>query len=464
MNQPTVKLLDRLARHAMESPRRIAVREIAGGRTITYAALRDAAEAFAAELRRAAPAPTVAMLKMHNTCDFSVAFLAALAAGHTIFPVSPEITDHEFTVAAARAGAGACISEDLRIAPFAPDAHGGPAALNGPPPARSMLLQSSGTTGLPKIVRRGADSLDAVARNCAEAVGFTAEDQVLQCVPLCHSYGVEHGLLAPLFAGSTVHLAAGFDLNIVRRELTAARITLFPAVPSIYEMLANLPGNAGCFTHLRIAYSAGGPLPPTVFQRLRDDCGLTVGQLYGATEIGSITFSNPGAGDFVPASVGKVMNGVLTRIDSGGQLLVRAPSMMSGYLGESVAFSEDGFFPTGDLARFDEQHNLFITGRQKLLIDVGGLKVNPLEVEAALCQHPGVGQCIVVPVILSETIARLKAVIIPVDRANPPAAEDLRRFARQRLTAHKVPRIFEIRSALPASPTGKILRHQVESA
>ena len=80
-----------------------------------------------------------------------------------------------------------------------------------------------------------------------------------------------------------------------------------------------------------------------------------------------------------------------------------------------------------------------------------------------LCEHPRVAKCIVLPVQLSETVARLKAVIIPADPAHPPAGEELRHFARGRLTPHKVPRIFEIRESLPSSPTGKILRHLVEA-
>ena len=122
-------------------------------------------------------------------------------------------------------GFAACavIDSQLGIASLAHSSNG-----SGP----ALLLQSSGTTGLPKIVRRDARSLDAVAANMVEAIDFTAADRVLACVPLSHSYGLEHGLLAPIFAGATVHLAQGFDLASVRRELVESAITAFPAVPS----------------------------------------------------------------------------------------------------------------------------------------------------------------------------------------------------------------------------------------
>ena len=167
------------------------------------------------------------------------------------------------------------------------------------------------------------------------------------------------------------------------------------------------------------------------------------------------------------------MNGVEVRVEpvnlstdshSGdGQILVRATSMFAGYLTGEPVLTSDGFFPTGDLGRIDAHGNLTVTGRIKLLIDVGGLKVNPLEVEDVLQQHPGVAACVVVPIRLSETISRIKAVVRPTDPASPPAVDELRRFARARLTPHKIPRVFEFRDALPTSPAGKILRHLVEA-
>ena len=127
-----------------------------------------------------------------------------------------------------------------------------------------MLLQTSGTTGRPTIVFRDAASLDAVARGCVKAVGFSAADRVLGLVPLCHSYGVEHGLLAPLLAGSCVRLIDGFQLDPVRGALAEGGVTVLPAVPSVFEMLCRAGGGPATFPRLRAAYSAGAPLPPAV--------------------------------------------------------------------------------------------------------------------------------------------------------------------------------------------------------
>ena len=453
MTAATSKLLDQLHRHTIDAPDRTAVREIASDRRLTYAQLQDAVTRFAGTLRQRLPAGSTVMLRCPNCCDYHVAFFAALHAGIVIFPVPPDINRREFATLAAKSEAAGVIDETLGLRLLDADA---PIVTHD---RDGLLLQSSGTTGLPKIVHRSAASLDAVAAQMAAACDMNVGDRVLSCVPLCHSYGLEHGLLAPIFAGATVNLADGFDLATVRSALAHEQITHFPAVPSVYEMLANIADDGARFPSLRIAYSAGGPLPITLYEKLAQQRGLRVGQLYGATEIGSVTFTRADDAHFAPAAVGRAMNGVELRINRDGQLLVRAKSMMSGYVGDASPLTDDNFFPTGDLARIDDHGNLFITGRLKLLIDVGGLKVNPLEVEQTIEAHPAVSACVVVPMRLSETVFRLKAVVTPRDPAQPPSSDELRRFTRDRLTIHKVPRVFELRETLPRSDTGKILRH-----
>jgi acyl-coenzyme A synthetase/AMP-(fatty) acid ligase len=338
----------------------------------------------------------------------------------------------------------------------------------------NLLLASSGTTGQMKIVRRTSQSLDAVAKNMVQAIGFTGDDQVLACVPLTHSYGVEHGLLAPLWAGSTVHLCNGFDLPQVTRAL-AQGITLWPAVPSMIELLSAVGDSDFAMRSLRAVYSAGGPLPRSVYDRFNARYGVAVGQLYGMTEIGSVTFSSPRDASFNPASVGQPMADVSIRVlnvekptgpcENGqeGQIAVRAPSMFNGYV-DGPAELIDGHFTTGDLGRLDERGNLVITGRVRLLIDTGGIKVNPAEVETALASHPDVLECVVVPVRQSETVCRLKALVVPRDGSSLPNEAALRAYLRERLAAYKVPRLFEFRDSLPRTGAGKIKRTLLETS
>jgi acyl-CoA synthetase (AMP-forming)/AMP-acid ligase II len=419
----SMQLLESLARHATDRP------DDRAFDALTWRELHECVSSLA----KGIPAGAVRIIRIANTTAFPVDFLATLTAGGTAFPISPQTVPTEFNALIARTSA-------LRFA------------------EPSLLLQSSGTTGGPKIVHRSARSLDAVAANICGAIGFENRDRVLAAVPLCHSYGLEHGVLAPLFAGSAVSLHEGFDLAAVAQSFARDRITIFPGVPSMFEMLSRCENLK--LDSVRIAYSAGAPLPRNIFDALASR--ITLGQLYGATEIGSITFSDPRDASFDPASVGRPMDGVNIRVDD-GQVVARAPSMFDGYIDAHDPLA-NGFFQTGDLGHIDANENLTITGRAKLLIDVGGLKVNPLEVEELLARHPAVESCVVLPLRLSDTVFRLRAIVTPRDPASPPHAETLREYAREHLSAYKIPRIFEVRAHLPKSSTGKILRHLVEAS
>ena len=494
----TLRLIEQLEHRARLRPEAPAIRQVetpgAPARVVTRGELAGWVAAVAARLADAVPPAGVVLICAPNQPEFAAAFLGALAAGLRAFPVSPDLAEPELLAAAERSGAVAVIGTPATLAalgsrvPLKLVIDDVPRLPRRPLPSRpydtaALLLLSSGTTGRPKIVVRDARSLDAVSDAMAGAIGFTEADHVLACVPLCHSYGIEHGLLAPTRGGSCVHLSRGFDLRLTLRELAQSGISIFPGVPFMFEMLARHAGtSATAFPALRRAYSAGGPLPRGVADAFGRAFGVSVAQLYGATEIGSVTFADPDLPGFDPASVGRPMKGASVRILSPdandvarclppgeqGHVAVAAASMLSGYLGgddAAAALTTDGYFLTGDLGRLDADGNLTVTGRLKLLIDVGGLKVNPVEVEEVMAQHPGVASCVVVPVRVSETVSRLKAIVTPRpdSAAAPPAAESLRRFARSRLTGYKVPRVFEIRDSLPKSPTGKILRHLVEA-
>src|SRR4051812_38318457 len=484
-----MRLLEKLTEHARRSPEAVALWEVARGGGVRWQELAESVATTAAAISGAVEPGEVVLLVCPNDARFVVAFLAVLAAGARVFPVSVESTSAELRAAAARSEAVAAIGMATTLAtvdvatklslPVIQEATG--VRLVSRDTSRAgLLLHSSGTTGLPKIVFRDAASLDAVAAAMRESVGFRPGDRVLTCLPLCHSYGVEHGLLAPVFAGSAVHLCDGFDLNTVLAQLRDGGITLFPGVPFMFEALARTDSGSA-LPGLRRAYSAGGPLPRAVHDQFFGRYRVRLSQLYGATEIGSGTYADPTCEGFDPSSVGRPMRGVAIRIldaaepqvshplpaGTEGHVAIRAASMLSAYVGDDTSPTTDGYFLTGDLGRLDAHGNLTVTGRTKLLIDVGGRKVNPLEVEAVLAQHPLVERCVVVPVPVSETVSRMKAVVVPRAAGAteglqaPLTADALRRFARERLVPYKVPRVIELRASLPISPTGKVLRHLV---
>lgn len=480
------RLLERLAHHARTRPDAIAVREAgdAPRRALTWRSLHDAAVLLAEQLRDAQPQPVI-VVSAANRIELLVALLAGLAADGAVLPVSPELPTTQLRDAASRAGATIAIGDatalealgDLktRIALDAIDlkprnvrvdltdrgSHG------------ALLLLSSGTTDVPKLIRRDAAALDAMGRNCWSAIGVREDDAMLLAIPLHHSYGIDQGLLTAIFAGCRVELHDGFDLARVRASLRDDAVTLLPAVPFLFDVLARSSVEA---PSLRRAISAGGPLPLAVFGAFRRNAGVAIGQIYGSTEFGSVTYGDPDAADFAPESVGRPLSGVAIRIvdpadprldaplgaDEEGQVAVAAPSMLSQYVGESAPPTRDGFFLTGDLGNLDATGRLSLTGRTALLIDVAGRKVNPLEVEAALARHPRVAEVVVVPIPYSRTVGRMKAIVVPAD-ASELRADELRAFLRERLAAYKIPRRFEFAAALPRSPAGKVLRRELEA-
>lgn len=489
--RPIQKVLQRCARHARD--RRDApafVENIPTGgpsRTLTFGALWREIQSLAGQIASRTQPGDAVLISYPNQLELVVAFFATLQAGRTAFPVNVGLTTGELLSALQRSGATLVIgtSETLdrvRISGVkgidasivvggATDISQETVLLGNDP---GLMLLSSGTTGTPKIVYRDARSLDAVAENVALATNLGPADRLLAIIALCHSYGVENGMLAPVFAGACVHLCQGFDPNIVVDSLVHSQITVFPAVPSIFEMLSLREDNPA-FPKLRCAYSAGALLPRSVADRFAKNYGLPIGQLYGSTEVGSVTFNDPNHPSYDPSSVGLPMNHVdICIVDPQqqcvdeplgvgveGEVAVASPSMLSHYVGEPDPATHSGYFMTGDLGRLAASGVLSITGRLKLLIDVGAMKVNPLEVEQTLCEHPGVHECVVIPVPLTETISRLKAVVIAEPHGVPCDPEELRRFARERLSAHKIPRIIEFRTSVPRSPTGKILRREL---
>jgi long-chain acyl-CoA synthetase len=472
--------------HARTRPDAIAVREAGDTprRALSWRVLHDAAALLAQQLRGVQPAPVI-VVSGANCIELLVTLLAGLAADGTVLPVSPELPPAQLREMAARAGASIAIGGAAALATLgdrvatriALDAialqrSGSLADLESSGERGALLLLSSGTTDVPKLVRRNVSALDAMGRNCQTAIGVRSDDVLLLAIPLHHSYGIDQGLVTAIFAGCRVELHDGFDLARVRASLRDDAVTLLPAVPFLFDVLARGKIDA---PSLRRAISAGGPLPIGVFEAFRRSTGIAIGQIYGSTEFGSVTYSNPDAADFAPESVGHPLPGVAIRIlDPGdprldrplaageeGQIAVAAPSSHSACVGESAPPMRDGFFLTGDLGRFDATGRLTLTGRTALLIDVAGHKVNPLEVEAALARHPRVAEVVVVPIPHSRTVGRMKAVVVP---AGPGVlcAEELRAFLRERLASYKIPRRFEFLAKLPRSPAGKVLRRELE--
>ena len=475
-------VLQALERHARLRPAAIAVHSFdAAGeeQELCWQALFDGVRALARRLTDCDK--QVLLIVLPNGPEFLIAALAGLWAGAWVLPVSPDLPLEALAQLARGSAARGAIAPgallerlaglELRVAseslrPGAAAA-AAPGADSVPSGEGALLLRTSATTGEPRIARRGVAALDAAGEYCRRRFELAASDRVLIAIPVFHSYGIEQALFTPVLAGCTVELHRGFDAHRVHHALALRPVTILPAVPVIVDALARVGAGARPAV-LRRVYSAGSPLPRRVADAFESRFGTRVGQIYGATEFGGVTFNDPEDPQFDPECAGRPMHGVELRIvtDDGtepaapgveGQIAVAAPSQLAEYLGDAEPAAPGGFVRSGDLGRIDASGRLFVTGRLKLLIDVGGLKVNPAEVEAVLMRHPKVREAVVLPLPFTDTASRLRAVVIP-DPGGAPSREELHAFARTLLLPYQIPRTFEFRSDVPRSSTGKILR------
>jgi acyl-CoA synthetase (AMP-forming)/AMP-acid ligase II len=486
-------LIGALVRHAAERPEALALAHYSAHTepaVMRWAELRRCAEQVAARVLAQAGERACVLLVARSSIETQVCLLGGLWAGADVLPVSPLTTPSELRDLAKRAGVSLAIADgaaaaklaalDLPVLPLETASGSSGSKRLGArsePEASvvgtgSILLQSSGTTGLPKIVQRGAAALDATGRMLQAAFGLGPGDRLLLTLPQYHSYGIDTGLLASVIAGCELEIHEKFVPAAVRSALLERRITVWPAVPLMLDLVSRLALTGAARHSLRCAVSAGSPLSVRVAAQFEARVGVRVSQIYGASEFGSVTFGDARSAAYVPGTVGLPLPGVALQVrspgdgpslpaGSEGELWVAAPSMMSRYLDDAERPAADGFLRTGDLGRLDERGALTLTGRLKLLIDVAGQSINPLELEACLNLHPGVLESVVVAMPHSDTSERLKAIVVPEPGARPDPLEILR-HARLHLARSKVPRAVEIRDEVPRTPTGKINRRELQ--
>jgi long-chain acyl-CoA synthetase len=331
---------------------------------------------------------------------------------------------------------------------------------------------SSGSTGRPKRLDRTNAQCVAEAESYLE-LGMTKEDRVLAAVPLFHTWGMGACIFGSAISGATLVILEDPHPFLLKRHralelIEGEAITIFPGVPFNYRLMAESPADAD-LSSLRLCFTAGMAMPRETFEAFGQRFGVLVRQLYGSTETGMIAanLSDDPVSTF--ESVGTPVKGVELAIvdddgepvDDGeiGEVTVASPAMTEGYgdLPElnAVAFRGGRYF-TGDLGRIDAEGMLYLEGRKKLLIETGGFKIDPIEVEAVLDTHPAVSESVVVGVdtdVAGEQ--RVKAVV--VSSGNPDQREIVS-FCRERLANFKVPQEIEFRDEIPKSPLGKVLR------
>jgi len=353
--------------------------------------------------------------------------------------------------------------------------------------AGDLLYQySSGSTGRPKKLSKTQKQLYHQATNSFGTLKITSADTILALVPLYHSYGLGECLLATMSTGATLVMlepviqgGKSTELPLLfRRErilelIEQEKVSVIPIVPYIASILASTPTETQAdLSSLRLCLSAGNFLSQDIFEQFRQRFGLPLRQLYGCTEVGAVCVNMEDENELQYNSIGLPMNNVtITILDDErkecdcecvGELVIKTQGVTSGYTNmpeqNKQAFSGGCFF-TGDLGKKDENGRIYLTGRKKMLIDIGGDKVDPLEVEDILIAHPKVKEAVVVGTKGSDGVELTKAVIVPNGECSE---QEIVAYCKERIADFKVPRMVEFRQELPKDPVfGKVQRKKV---
>lgn len=346
-----------------------------------------------------------------------------------------------------------------------------------PGPARpgdtALLLHTSGTTAHPKLVPLTHANLSASARSVARTLRLGAADTCLNIMPLFHIHGLAGVLLASLWAGATVTAAPGFHAMRFFRWLDGLKPTWYSAVPTMHQAVlqrsARNPEVLASHT-LRLIRSSSAALPPTVLADLEDRFDCPVIEAYGMTEAAHQMASNPlPPGRRKPGTVGAPAGPEVAVMDSSGNLLparstgelvIRGPNVTAGYVDNPAANATsftNGWFRTGDQGFRDDDGYFTITGRLKELINRGGEKISPREIDEVLLQHPSVAQAVAFAAPHPKLGEEVGAAIV-LDEGSGLTRAQVRAFAAERLAAYKVPRIVRFVEAIPKGPSGKLKR------
>jgi len=327
------------------------------------------------------------------------------------------------------------------------------------------ILFTSGTTGRSKGVLSAHRQLIGVAQAWADCAALTPDDNYLIINPFFHSFGYKAGFVAALLAGSTVVPMAVFDTEKVMAMVAQEGISVLPGAPTIYQSILDHPRRGDYdMSNLRVAVTGAAPVPVSLVERMQNELSFdAVLTAYGQTEAVVATMCRI---DDDPVTVsnssGRATADFEVRIGDKGEILLRGPNVMLGYLDDpeatAKAIDEDGWLHTGDVGVLDDRGYLDITDRLKDMYISGGFNVYPAEVEAALLRLPGVHEVAVIGV-PDERMGEVgRAFVVPLD-GHPLTEDDVIAYAREKLANFKAPRSVRFIDALPRNPSGKVLKN-----
>jgi len=470
-----------------------------GRASLTYKGLREHVEETVSALNgQGITRNDRVAIVLPNGCDMASAFVS-IAAAATTAPLNPAYGQEEFNFYLSDLGAKVLLVEQGSTSPalaaasdlgisileiraeenagsfrfVSSESTGNTSAVYAEPDDVALVLHTSGTTARPKIVPLSQRNVCASAGNICRTLALTLDDRCMNIMPLFHIHGLIATILATLSTGASVFCTPGFNALKFYAWLDEADPSWYSAVPTMHQaILARASNNRDKIEEhsLRFIRSSSAPLPAQVMQELEDTFGVPVVEAYAMTEASHQMTCNPlPPNKRKPGTVGisagpevAIMNeaGELLPAGDTGEVVIRGSNVTSGYENNPAANEEcftNGWFRTGDQGVMDNEGYLSITGRLKEIINRGGEKISPREVDDVLMDHPAVQQVVTFAMPdkkLGEEVAAAVVLREGIDASD----QDIRKFASGRLAKFKVPRKILFLDEIPKGATGKLQR------
>ncbi|XP_037040352.1 putative peroxisomal-coenzyme A synthetase [Bradysia coprophila] len=475
--------------------------------TLSYNQLYEVVQEFCAKLASIVPRSQLApgnsiSIAYPNSLEFVVSFLACGLMRLVASPLNPAYTKEEFlfyledanstvmivppgsiksnyaAVLAAQQRRGIHVIEVfwngksivMNTAQTEGSSSGQSVVFSPQPEDVALLLHTSGTTGRPKGVPLSHLNLTTSMKNVSNTYKLTPNDRTLLVMPLFHIHGLICGLLATLLSGGSAVIPQRFSASTFWSDYTDMKCNWYTAVPTMHQILLQKPPST--IPYIRFIRSCSSSLAPTTFHALKRTFKAPVLEAYAMTEASHQMTSNPlpEFGESKPGTVG-LGQGVEVAIldDKGnpveeGEVCVRGRNVTRGYLNNpqanAEAFTADGFFRTGDQGKKDKDGYLILTGRIKELINRGGEKISPLELDAILLTHPSVSEAVTFGVPSEMYGQEVHAAVVLKSPTKSVAAveKELQNYVQSKVAKFKVPKRIHVTDQLPKGGTGKIQR------
>ena len=484
-------LLDWVTLHALHAPMAPAL--VSAQRTLSYSELVDFLRRAGAALRRHGIGPQTRVGVLVPEGLDGVLLVLAITAHAQLVPFNPALTDTELNMEAERIGCDLMIvapsraETSLEGCVFAFTLDDGDLQLvlrkgqfeSSAADAEhriAFLLRSSGTTGEPKQIAVTHGNLRAMADKMAKWFALSAHERIPCMLPLYYAAGLKTSVFVPLLIGASVGVPDMENVHDLAQWFSTIRPTILSLAPASLRAVADRLNQRACMSHwdgLRFVICGAAYLPDALRREAEAALAVPVIEYYGLSEAGAMAANPAPPGLRKPGTVGLPARGELTVRDTAtgrelgagetGEIWLTGPSVTSGYVSAAQRTPqglETGWLATGDLGCLDKNGYLTIVGRSKELINRGGEKVSPYEVEKALLRHPAVSEAGVFAIPHPRLGENVGAAIV-LKGGTCLTQDEIRNFLAGELAPFKIPRRIDLLPRLPRGPTGKIIRAEL---